>query len=154
MRAVACCAIGAPAEPTSPILEKEIVSHTFLSDDWFTAMDALRAEVGDPEVAPAMKDLKLNIVVTGGPEGDREVHLDAGQFRPGAVDGAPTKLIVPFDVARSIFIDGNQQAAMQAFMTGKVRVEGDISRVMAMQTAGTSPSQQAFQDRLKAITAT
>lgn len=129
------------------------MSHTFLSDDWFKAMDAVRAEIGDPEVAPGMKDLKLNIVVTGGPEGDREVHLDAGQFRPGAVDGAPTKLIVPFDVARSMFIDGNQQAAMQAFMTGKVKVEGDISKVMAMQGAGATPSQQQFQERLQAITA-
>lgn len=129
------------------------MSHTFLSDEWFTAMDAVRAEIGDPEVAPAMKDVKLNIVVTGGPEGDREVHLDGGQFRPGPADSAPTKLIVPFDVAQSIFVEGNQQAAMQAFMTGKVKVEGDISKVMAMQTAGTSPSQQEFQKRLAEITA-
>ncbi len=126
--------------------------HDFLSDDWFAAVDEIRAEIGEPEISPAMQDVQLNILVTGGPDGDREVSLAGGQFQQGSIDGAPTKLIVPFEVARSIFIDGNQQAAMQAFMGGKVRVEGDISKVMAMQSAAPSESQQAFQERLKGIT--
>lgn len=130
------------------------MSHVFLSDDWFAAMQSILDEVGEPELAPAMKDIQLNIVVTGGPDGDREVSLQGGHFHQGLVDGAPTKLIVPFEVARSIFIEGNQQAAMQAFMGGKVRVEGDISKVMAMQSVAPSESQEAFQARLKGITAT
>ena len=127
--------------------------HVFLSDAWFAAMDEIRAAEGEPEIAPAMQELKLNIVVTGGPEGDREVSLQGGQFHQGAAEGAPTKIIVPFDVAKSIFIDGNQQAAMQAFMGGKVRVEGDVSKVMAMQSVPPTESQQAFQEKLKGITA-
>lgn len=124
-----------------------------MSDAWLDAVEALRSEA--PEPPAAMKDLCVNIVVQGGPDGDREVHMKAGQFERGLADDAPTKLSVPYDVAKAIFIDGNPQAAMQAFMSGQIKIEGDMTKIMAMQSAGASPSpeQQAFQAKLKEITA-
>lgn len=123
----------------------------FLSDAWFDEIDKLRPEMPPP--AAAMADLKLNVTVAGGPEGDKEVHLQAGAFGKGHVDGAPTKLTVPFDTAKQMFVQGNQQAAMQAFMSGQIKVEGDMTKLMSMQAAGApSAEQQAFQERLKAIT--
>jgi hypothetical protein len=128
------------------------MSHTFLSDDWFDAVDGLRDEA--PEPPAAMKDMKLNIVVAGGPDGDREIHMAAGQFERGLVDDAPTKLTVPYEVAKSMFVDGNQQAGMQAFMSGQIKVEGDMTKLMAMQSAGgPSAEQQAFQTKIKDLTA-
>jgi putative sterol carrier protein len=63
-------------------------------------------------------------------------------------------LTVPFDVAKAMLIEGTPQAAMQAFMSGQIKVEGDMSKLMAMQSAGgPSPEQTAFQEKLKAITA-
>lgn len=127
---------------------------TFLSDAWFDAVDKIRAEDGDPPTPAGMADLQLNVVVVGGPDGDREVNLSGGQFGRGLVDGAATKLTVPFDVAKSMFIEGNQQAAMQAFMSGQIKVEGDMSKLMSMQGGGApSPEATAFQEKLKAITA-
>ncbi|HZM42937.1 MAG TPA: SCP2 sterol-binding domain-containing protein [Acidimicrobiales bacterium] len=124
----------------------------FLSDDWFDAVEELRDEM--PEPPAALKDLVINIVVAGGPDGDREIHMAGGQFERGLAEGAPTKLTVPFDVAKSMFIDGNQQAGMQAFMSGQIKVEGDMSRLMAMQAAGgPTPEQVALQEKLKALTA-
>jgi hypothetical protein len=126
--------------------------HVFLSDDWFDAVDGRRDEM--PEPPAALKDLVINIVVAGGPDGDREIHMAGGQFERGLAEGAPTKLTVPFDVAKSMFIDGNQQAGMQAFMSGQIKVEGDMSRLMAMQAAGgPTPEQIALQEKLKALTA-
>ena len=126
--------------------------HVFLSDDWFDAVEGLRDEM--PEPPAALKDLVINIVVAGGPDGDREIHMARGQFERGLAEGAPTKLTVPFDVAKSMFIDGNQQAGMQAFMSGQIKVEGDMSRLMAMQAAGgPTPEQIAVQEKLKALTA-
>jgi hypothetical protein len=128
------------------------MAHVFLSDDWFDAVDGLRDEM--PEPPAAMKDLKVNIVVAGGPEGDREVHMDGGQFERGLTDGASVKLTVPYAVAKSMFIDGDQQAGMQAFMTGQIKVEGDMTKLMAMQSAGgLTPEQKALQEKLKALTA-
>ena len=128
------------------------MSHTFLSDDWFDAVEGLRDEA--PEPAAAMKELTLNIVVAGGPDGDREIHMSGGQFERGLAEGAPTKLTVPYDVAKSMFIDGNQQAGMQAFMSGQIKVEGDMTKLMAMQAGGApTPEQIAFQEKVKALTA-
>ena len=78
----------------------------------------------------------LNVVVTGGPQGDRELHLADGNFATGLIDDAPTKLTVPYTVARAMFVEGNQQAAMQAFMGGQIKVEGDMTKLMAMQGGG------------------
>lgn len=127
------------------------MASTFLSDEWFEAVEALRDEA--PEPPAAMKDLTLNIVVAGGPDGDREIHMTGGQFEQGLVDDAPTKLTVPYDVAKAMFIDGNQQAGMQAFMSGQIKVTGDMTKLMMMQSAGTSPEQQAFSQKLADLTA-
>ena len=128
------------------------MSHTFLSDDWFDAVEGLRDEA--PEPAAAMKELTLNIVVAGGPDGDREIHMSGGQFERGLAEGAPTKLTVPYEVAKSMYIDGNQQAGMQAFMSGQIKVEGDMTKLMAMQAGGApTPEQSAFQEKIKALTA-
>jgi hypothetical protein len=123
----------------------------FLSDEWFDQVEQLRADM--PEPAPAVANLKLNLTVAGGPDGDKDIHLAGGAFGRGHVDGAETKLTVPFDTAKQMFVLGNQQAAMQAFMSGQIKVEGDMSKLMAMQSAGgPTPEQQAFQEKLKAIT--
>jgi hypothetical protein len=128
------------------------MAHVFLSDDWFDAVEGLRDEM--PEPPAAVKDLVINIVVAGGPDGDREIRMEGGQFERGLAENAPTKLTVPFDVARAMFIDGNQQAAMQAFMSGQIKVEGDMSKLMAMQAGGgPTPEQTALQEKLKALTA-
>lgn len=130
------------------------MSHTFLSQAWFDAVDELRTELGEPPVPPAMADLKLNVTVAGGPEGDKDISMQGGRFEQQHVADAATKLTVPYDVAKAMFVEGNQQAAMQAFMGGQIKVEGDMSKLMAMQSAGApGPEQQAFQERLKAITA-
>jgi len=126
------------------------MSYTFLSDDWFDAAQKLRAEAGDLGGDP---DLKINALVTGGPDGDKEVHITAGAFGHGLVDGAPTKLTVPFDVAKSTFIEGNQQAAMQAFMSGQIKIEGDMTKIMAMQAAPPNQAQQDLAAKLRDITA-
>ena len=127
------------------------MAHTFLSDAWFDEVEKLRDDA--PEPTAAMADLTLNIVVTGGPEGDVEIHSKGGQFERGLVDDAPTKLTVPYDVAKQIFIEGNQAAGMQAFMSGQIKVEGDMTKLMAMQGGAPTPEQQAFSQKLKEITA-
>ena len=53
-----------------------------------------------------------------------------------------------------MFISGDQAAAMQAFMSGQIKVDGDMTKLMAMQSAGApSPEQVAFQEKIKALTA-
>ena len=124
--------------------------YPFLSDEWLSEVQKLAAEGGGGAM-PA--GVSLNLVVTGGPQGDRELHVADGTFASGLQDGAPTKLTVPYDVARKMFVDGDQAAAMQAFMGGKIKVEGDMSKLMAMQGGAGAGDSAAFQAKLKEITA-
>ena len=123
--------------------------YTFLSDEWLDEVKKLAAEV-DSSDAPA---ITVNVVVTGGPQGDRELHLADGSFGAGLKEGAPTKLTVPYDVARNMFVKGDQAAAMQAFMGGQIKVEGDMTKLMAMQSGGGGADQAALQAKLREITA-
>jgi hypothetical protein len=127
--------------------------YPFLSDDWFIAAKAIRDEAGDIG-PPGGNEITLNVTVVEAPMGDTEMHLANGAFDRGHVDNAPTKATVPYDVARQLFVDGNPQAAMQAFMNGQLRIEGDISKIMAVQGAAMSPSpeQLHLQERLREIT--
>lgn len=131
------------------------MAHTFLSDAWFDAVEELRGDAPAPPEAVA--DVAVNMVVTGGPDGDREMHFAKGQFDRGAVEGAPTTVSLPYDVARAMLVDGNPQAAMQAFMAGQIKVEGDMTRLMSLQSSAGSmmPSgeQLAFLQQLRDITA-
>src|SRR5690606_4409405 len=85
------------------------MAHDFLSDEWMDAIEALRPEA--PEPPAATKDLVINLVVPDTPFGEREAHMAGGQFERGLHDAAPTKLTVPYEVAKSVFIAGDQQAA-------------------------------------------
>jgi hypothetical protein len=129
------------------------MAHTFLSDAWFQESERIRAEI-NPPVPDAIKNVVVNLVVKNGPEGDVEARIAAGRFEKGLAANAPTKLTVPYDVAKAMFISGDQQASMQAFMTGQIQVEGDMAVLMQMQMAG-PPSAEAvqLQERVKKITA-
>lgn len=127
---------------------------TFLSDAWFAEVQKIRAEHGDPPASGPMATVELNVVVTGGPDGERQVHLAQGAFGQGALASAATTLTVPYDLAKKLFIDADMAAAMPAFMSGQIKVEGDMSKLMAMQGGGAAmtPEQQAVQDAIKAMT--
>jgi hypothetical protein len=124
----------------------------FLSDAWLEDVQKLAAEAGGAGAMPA--GVELNMVVTGGPQGDRELHVANGAFGGGLLDNAPTKLTLPYSVARSMFIEGNQQAAMQAFMSGQIKVEGDMTKLMAMQGGGGGAGADAadIQAKMREIT--
>ncbi|MEY2477710.1 MAG: hypothetical protein QOG87_3025 [Actinomycetota bacterium] len=124
--------------------------HQFLSDDWLAEVKKISDELGAG--SSSGPDITVNVVVTEGPEGDRELHLENGVFGTGLVDGAPTKLTLPYSVATDMFVSGNQQAAMQAFMAGQIKVEGDMTKLMAMQSQG-GGSNPELTKRLKEITA-
>lgn len=124
----------------------------FLSDAWFEEAERLRAEI-DPPVPDAIAGLVINLKVTEGPSGSIEARMEAGRFLLGLAETAPTTLSVPYEVARQMFIEGNQAAAMEAFMSGRIKVEGDMAAVMGMQAAGQpGPEARELSEKIKAMT--
>ena len=129
------------------------MAEAFLSDGWFTQADKIQNDVNAP-VPAAIKDLKINMQVTGGPSGEVAFRMEAGRLVKGHAADAPTKLVIPFDTARAMLIDQNQQAVMSAFMSGQIRVEGDMAKLMQMQMAGPpSPEAQKVSQLIKEMTA-
>jgi hypothetical protein len=124
--------------------------YEFLSDEWLAEARQIGEESGATAVPP---DASLNVVITEAPQGERQIHFDSGSFATGLLDGALTKLTLPYGVAKQIFVDGNQQAAMQAFMAGQIKVEGDMTKVMALQSQPVTPERTELQKKLKEITA-
>jgi len=58
-----------------------------------------------------------------------------------------------YATAKAILVDGNPQAGMQAFMAGKIKVQGDMTKMMAMQQGGPpDPNAQALAEAIKEMT--
>lgn len=128
------------------------MAHAFLSDAWFEEAARIRDEI-NPPVPEAIKNIVVNVVVKNGPEGDVEARIQGGKFEKGLAAGAPTKLTVPYDVAKAMFISGDQQASMQAFMAGQIQVEGDMAVLMQMQMAGPRSAEAVqLQERVRSMT--
>jgi hypothetical protein len=118
---------------------------TFLSDEWFAAA---RQIIDDRKVEiPGEARLAMNLVVTSSPNGaggsDQLLHIGTNDghadWGPGHLDAADLTLTTDYATARDIFVSANPQTAMQAFMEGKVKLQGDLTRLMAAQAVGTGP---------------
>ena len=113
--------------------------YAFLSDEWFAEVSKLVDEHGAD--APSPNPVVVNIVVTDSPFGDeRHMHMGAkdgkGEMGIGLVDDADVTLTTDYGTAKDVFVSGNQQAGMQAFMAGKVKVQGDMTKLMMGQQGG------------------
>ena len=123
----------------------------FLSDDWFATVEKLTAAAGDLNLPPALANLAINLVVTG-PEGDKEASLAGGRIQKGLVDNAKTTLSMDAETVRKVFLEFDMAAAMQAFMAGKIKVQGDMSQLMALQTVKPSQEQKTLFKQILAET--
>ena len=132
--------------------------HAFLTEDWVNAVKAVRDEF-EGEVAPPAHKVRMNLVITDVPHGDGtvEAHMDSSGdemvMELGHLEDPELTVTLPYDVAKGIFIEGNPQAGMQAFMAGKIKVQGDMTKMMAMQQGTPDPAQAEIAAKIKEITA-
>jgi len=133
--------------------------YEFLSADWIDAAKKIGEEAGGAASPPAHV-VKMNLVITDAPFAAGEeiqAHMDTtgGETKLdlGHLEGPDLTVTVDYETAKAIFIDGNAQAGMQAFMAGKVKVQGDMTKLMAMQQGSPDPAAQEMAEKIKAITA-
>lgn len=129
--------------------------HPFLSDEWFAVVEKLVEDHGAD--APAHQNVVVNLVVTDTPFGEeRHMHMGArdgkGHWGIGHMDDADVTLTTDYPTAMDIFVSGNPQAGMQAFMAGKVKVQGDMTKLMMAQQGGGPGGNQALQEAIQGIT--
>ena len=132
-------------------------TYEFLSPEWVEAAKKISDEAGGGGTPPA-HTMKMNMVITEAPFQDDEIqaHMDTTdgnlQMDLGHLDDPELTVTVDWATAKAIFVDQNPQAGMQAFMAGKVKVQGDMTKLMASQQNTPDPEAQAMMDKIKEIT--
>jgi putative sterol carrier protein len=133
------------------------VGHAFLSDDWIEAAKAIRDKYAD-QTSLVPPKMKMNQVITDVPFGDGSVlifidttegimHMEKGQL-----DAPDLTVTTDYATARAIFVNQDAAAGMQAFMSGKIRVQGDMTKLMAMQAQAPDDAAKLVAEEIKKIT--
>ena len=130
-----------------------MTKHPFLSDDWLHRVDQLVDEHGATE-APGAADLVMNLTITDTPFGvERLLHVGStggrGHWGLGHVDPADLTLTTDYATAKEVFVSADPSAGMQAFMSGRIKVAGDMAKLLAAQAGaatGSTELQAAIQD--------
>ena len=134
------------------------MTHVFLSDEWFEAVHGVRHKYADqvPEITTV---IRINQIITETPFGDGEVrsYIDTSSgamtMELGELDEPDATITTDYDTARALFVEQDQAAVMQAFMGGKITVQGDMMKLMAMQTAiPDSEATDTMADEIAALT--
>jgi len=131
--------------------------YKFLTEEWVAEAKAIRERHAGETTAPA-HTMKMNQIITDVPFGDGTVHshIDStgGETKMdlGHLDDPELTVTLDYDTAKAILVDGNPQAGMQAFMAGKIKVEGDMTKLMALQSGVVDPAALKVAEEIKAIT--
>ncbi len=113
--------------------------YAFLSPEWIEAAKAVRQKYADQAVKVSTI-IRLNGVVTNTPFGADpvSVQLDTSsgivQLELGLLENPDLTITTDYATARKIFVEQDQAGAMQAFMGGFIKVQGDMMKLMALQT--------------------
>jgi putative sterol carrier protein len=130
----------------------------FLSDEWAAEVRRLHDEVVTQPASTA-QSVRMNLVLLEAPFGDGSLdgHLDTSSgdvvVDTGHLEDPDLTVTVDYETAKAILVDGDAQAAIQAFMAGRIKVDGDIAQLLAMQNTPVDPAHQELASRIREITA-
>lgn len=132
-----------------------MAKYPFLSNDWFTEVTRLVSEHGAQ--TPLQTNVLVNLVVTDTPfDANCEFHMGShdgeAAFGQGHADGADVTLTTDYGTAKEVFVSGNPQAGMQAFMAGKVKVSGDMTKLMMAQQGGMTGGNPELESAIQEVT--
>ena len=139
--------------------------YSFLSDKWIREAKKIRDEFapGVPDAPP----MTMNLIVTEVPAGSTSAadgtmfaHLDStnGQLdlEEGHLEQAEVTVSADYATVKALLVDQDPAAAMSAFLSGKIRVQGDLAKLLALQSISPDPEARATAElvagRIKAIT--
>ncbi len=119
------------------------MSHEFLSPAWMEAAREIREKYAD-QAAKVTTSIRMNQVITEVPEtvnGEltlktfMDTSSGAVVMDLGELEAADLTVTTDYATAYKLFVEQDQAAGMQAFMAGKIKVQGDMMKMMAMQTS-------------------
>lgn len=130
----------------------------FLSDEWTAEVRRMHDEIVT-EPATTSQSVRMNLVLIEAPlgEGTIEAHVDTSSgdlvVESGHLESPDLTVTVDYATAKAILVDGDTQAAIQAFMSGRIKVDGDVSQLLNMQNMPVDPVHLELARRIREITA-
>ncbi|MCL5048222.1 MAG: SCP2 sterol-binding domain-containing protein [Firmicutes bacterium] len=134
-----------------------MAKHEFLSAEWITSAKEIQDSYKDKaSEAPLEVTMNLTILNTPFQEGEIKAFLDSRDGKLvidlGQLDTPDVFVTLDYDTCKAVLIDGNGDAALQAFMTGKIMVEGDVGKLLAYQSTPPGQVQLEITEKLREIT--
>jgi putative sterol carrier protein len=135
-------------------------AYPFLSDEWIAAAREIRARHATDDVEVPGEPIRMNQVITDVPFGEGTIHsyLDTSSgalvLELGELDEPDLTVTTDWETAKTVFVDQDIAAATQAFLQGRIKVQGNMMKLMTMQTSiSGSPAAVEAARELQAITA-
>ena len=135
--------------------------YVFLSEEWMAAAREIRERYEDqlPEVTMSVR---INQIITDVPFGEGQIsaYVDTSEgslaLELGELDEPDAVMMVDYHTAHAILVERDPTVVMQSFLEGRIKVQGDMMKLMAMQAAaGANPDDElalAMADELRDIT--
>lgn len=135
-----------------------MATYEFLTDEWVAAATAIRDEYLD-RLAPPPIALRVNLVITDAPFADDAVRafIDTSDGETmvelGVLDDPDLTLTVDHATARKVFLGKDPGTALEAYMSGRIVVDGDMSKLFALQAQSVDPVAAEIAERIADMTA-
>ena len=125
-----------------------VAKHPCLSDHWLAEARRIGDEYRDLDAGEYL--VRMNQVINEVPfgEGTIRTHIDSSsgtmEMETGHLEEPDVTVTLDYETARSIFVEGNRDAGLQAFMAGKIVVQGDMTKLLlALQQEQVAPDPRA-----------
>lgn len=125
-----------------------MAKHMFLTSEWLADARAIRAELrseASPDVDVAVR---ANLIVIEVPFGGGTInaHMDttSGEVQVDLEHVVEPDATVTMDypTARSFVVDQDPQVLMDSFMAGRLRIQGDMTKLLAAAAAGAPTTEE------------
>lgn len=123
----------------------------YLTQEWLDETRALAADQPERPGASA----RMQYLVTGGPDGDVKYYwvLEDGKLlenQLGEIDDADFTMTLSYDDA--VKVQKGELDPNAAFMQGRMKVTGNLAKLMQLMPLTNSPEYKALQEKVRDIT--
>ena len=120
----------------------------YLSQEWLDQGRELAQEFPERPGASA----RMQYVVTGGPEGDVKYYqvIDNGKMLESTLGEDPdAEFTLTLSYADSVAVQKGELDANAAFMQGRMKVTGNMGKLMSLMPLTQSPEYKAINEKIK-----
>ncbi len=132
--------------------------YAFLSDEWIEAVRGVRSKYL-ADAPPVPYRMRMNQVITDAPFGDGgtiRLFMDTSDgtvvMDHGELTDVDVTISTDYETARKLLVELDQSAAMQAFIGGRIKVVGDMMKLIQMNAVPPDDFTKQIAQEIKDLT--